>query len=306
VHLLANRTKYDAVHTCGFPYFSLLAARAAQKLGGPPVVADWFEVWGRDYWNTYLGGIGGALGNAVERTCVRATEDAFVFSRLGAERLRAAGYDARPVVLRGMYAAGADGTQSFDMSAVRQREPLVVFVGRHIAEKRVTAIPQAVAIARERIPDLHAAIFGDGPERHRVISEIQRLGLKEIIAVPGFSPWPDVERTLSSAMCLILPSHREGYGLAVVEAAAYGTPAVVARHPDSAAVELISEGQNGFIAASSDPRDLADALVRIHSAGAKLTQTTNEWFVANEHELSIETSIATIEAVYARIVKEAR
>ena len=49
-------------------------------------------------------------------------------------------------------------------------------------------------------------------------------------------------------MCLVLPSRREGYGLVVIEAAAHGTPSVVVADPDNAAVELVTEGVNGFIA----------------------------------------------------------
>ena len=42
-------------------------------------------------------------------------------------------------------------------------------------------------------------------------------------------------------------------GLIVVEASSKGTPSVVARAPDNAAVELVEDGVNGVIAESASP-----------------------------------------------------
>ena len=62
---------------------------------------------------------------------------------------------------------------------------------------------------------------------------------------------------------MVLPSRREGYGLVVVEACAAGTPCVVVADPDNAAIELIEEGVNGFVAPSASPEDLAAAITRV-------------------------------------------
>src|ERR1035438_2812910 len=59
LHLLRNRRSYDVVHTCAFPYFSLLAAALVRPLAGFDLIVDWFEVWSRSYWRDYLGGAGG-------------------------------------------------------------------------------------------------------------------------------------------------------------------------------------------------------------------------------------------------------
>ena len=54
-HLLRHGRSYDVVHTCSFPYFSLLAAALVRPLGRYRVVVDWFELWSDDYWREYLG-----------------------------------------------------------------------------------------------------------------------------------------------------------------------------------------------------------------------------------------------------------
>jgi glycosyltransferase involved in cell wall biosynthesis len=188
------------------------------------------------------------------------------------------------------------------VAVTAHREPLVVFIGRHIREKRVTAIPAAIAAARRSIPDLQAIIFGDGPERPALLAEIARLGLSEVVRVPGFAHWGDIDRALRQAMCLLLPSVREGYGLSVVEAMARSTPAVVVRDPENAATELIQQGINGFVAESGDPEALAAALSDVHSLGQALVASTAKWFDANADRLSINGSIATIERTYAELL----
>ncbi len=293
-HLLRHRQRYDVIHTCGFPYFSVIAARLACLAGGPPIVTDWFEIWSRRYWIDYLGPVSGRLGASVQRLCIRLTERAFVLSAMHAERLLQEGYRGQPVAMNGIYAGP---TVSLESPATR--EPLVVYVGRHFPHKRVAAIPAAIAMARQRVPGLRAVIFGDGPDRARVLREVERLGLTEVVTCPGFAPWPEVDKALRRATCLLLPSAREGYGLVIVEAAARGTPAIVTQGPDTAATELIREGQNGLVARSADPEDLAAAVVAVHAAGADLVVRTRAWFAENAKRLTIDASVAQVEAVYS-------
>ena len=88
--------------------------------------------------------------------------------------------------------------------------------------------------------------------------------------MPGFVASEAVDAAIARAMCLLLPSRREGYGLVVVEAASHGTPSVVVAGEDNAAVELIEEGVNGFVAASDAPDDLAAAIWAVHARGRRI------------------------------------
>ena len=119
------------------------------------------------------------------------------------------------------------------------------------------------------------------------------------ISVPGFVSAEAVEQAIQRAMCLVLPSRREGYGLVVIEAAAHGTPSVVVADPDNAAVELVTEGVNGFIAPSASPDDLAAAIVRVHHAGPSLRESTAAWFTRNADLLSLERSLQIALSLYS-------
>ena len=118
---------------------------------------------------------------------------------------------------------------------------------------------------------------------------------------PGFVDDQALDQALRQAVCLVLPSRREGYGLVVIEAAANGVPSVVVAGPDNAAVELVEEGVNGAIATSTEPGDLAAAIVRAHDLGPSLRRSTMEWYDANASRLSLDASVAEILRVYADV-----
>ena len=180
-------------------------------------------------------------------------------------------------------------------------EPVVVFAGRHIPEKRVPAIVPALALARERVPGLRGEILGDGPEREEVLRLRSRMGSTRRSTCRIRRAPSEVESALARALCMVLPSRREGYGMVVVEAAALGTPSVVVAGPDNAAADLVSEGENGFVAPSASPEDLAAAIERVHADGQELRERTARWFRANAERLSLESSLETVRAAYARL-----
>src|SRR4051812_23701560 len=298
-HLLRHGRRYDVVHTASFPYFSLLAAGVARRLGGFALVVDWIELWTRDYWREYLGRAGGAIGWWVQRLGVRLPQRAFAFSRLHAARLREEGLRGEVTVLEGL------------RGELEPREPVeardvVVFAGRHIPEKRVPALVPAIARARETVPDLRCDIYGDGPDRGAVEAAVREHGLDGVVQVHGFVDGETVDRALAHALCMALPSRREGYGLVVVEASSRGTPSVVVAGPDNAATELVDEGENGVVAASDSPEDLAAAILRVREAGPDLRRRTAAWFARNARRLSIDSSIDTVLDYYRRASASAR
>jgi glycosyltransferase involved in cell wall biosynthesis len=293
-HFLGRRGAYDVVHCVSFPYFSLLAVRLALAgARGPRVVCEWLEYWTADYWRDYLGPVGGWVGRAVQRLCLALSPVALVFSRLNAERLRAAGYGGEVQLLPGLYSGSASPP------AEPSSPPRVLFVGRHIPEKRPAVLPDVIDSARRMRPDLVATVVGDGPERGRVQARVDELRLGEVVQVPGRLDSDELEEALRTAACLLVPSIREGHGMVIAEAAAAGVPCVVCRHPDNAAVELVEEGVNGSVAADPSPEALAEALLRVLDGGQELRQSTAAWFERNADNLSADASIRRLRELYA-------
>ena len=285
-HLVRRRRAYDVVHGCSFPFFSLVAIRAA-LIGRPVAVGvDWFEVWSGAYWRSYLGRIGGAVGSLVQGACARLTPLAIAYSDLSEGRLRDQGV-AEVVRPGGLHAGRRDHEPCLDAPAT----PRVVYFGRHIPDKRVHLLPAAVAIARRELPDLSASIYGAGPGSDEIRVEIDRWGVADAIDMPGFVDEEAVGPSMAAATCLVNLSSREGYGLVVVEASSHGTPVVVVAGEDNAAAELVDEGVNGFVVSEPDPAAIASAIVRAHRGGAALRASTAAWYLDNAPRLDAARSI---------------
>ena len=293
-HLWRHGGDYDVVHTASFPYFSVLAAGLARRRHRFGLVVDWHEVWSRHYWREYLGPLAGALGHEVQRLCARVPQHAFCFSRLHRDRLLEEGLRSAPELLEGEYAGDLTAPEPNDAA------PVVLFAGRHIREKRAHTVPPAIAHARRTAPELTGVVFGDGPERGRVEDAVRAAGVQDAVQVPGFVGHDVLDAALRTALCSVLPSTREGYGMIVVEAGSMGTPSVVVRAEDNAAVELIEEGVNGFVVDSAEPEALGEAILRVRDAGRALRESTCAWFAANARRLSLEHSLRQVADAYAR------
>jgi glycosyltransferase involved in cell wall biosynthesis len=295
-HLAHHGRDYDVVHLASFPYFPVLAAAAVRRRGRYGIVVDWHEVWSRAYWRRYGGVVTGTVGWLIQRACIRVRQRAFCMSHMNARRLLTEGFSGEPVVLPGIYAGPVTPSPQAEVDP-----GLVVYAGRQVREKRVPELVRAFARAREQQPELHLEIYGDGPERARIEALVDELGLAAVILVAGRRPEKEVEAALSRAACLATASEREGYGLVVVEAAARGTPSVIVAGPENGAVELVTEGENGAVAADAGAEELAAAILRVVAAGPTLRASTTRWFAENAPRLRIDASLELVSEGYERL-----
>lgn len=291
--LLRHGGEFDVVHTAAFPYFPLLAAALVRRRHGYRLVADWYEVWTRAYWRRYAGRMAGTVGWLIQRRCARLPHRAFCISHLTDRRLLEEGFTGEHSVLPGLYAGPIDPMLG------GEREPLVVFAGRHVKEKRVPLLVRGFAAARHAHPDLRLELYGDGPHRSRAEEVAAELGLGGAVSFLGRRPQADVERAFARASCVATASEREGYGLIIVEAAARGTPSVVVAGPDNASVELIQDGVNGAVAVEPTPEALGRSIAAIIDGREALRESTRRWFVDNASDLRLERSLDLVTRSYA-------
>lgn len=292
-HLLRHGRRYDVVHTASFPYFSLLAAGLARAFGGYRIVCDWHEVWSREYWIEYLGSLG-RIGVFVQALCARVPQKAYAFSRLHRQRLQRLGL-GEVTQLTGEYDPPRQPTSHAEASVPHT----VVYAGRFISEKRIDLLVEAIVVARKLLPGLRVKLIGDGPTRPKIQARIAELDLEAVISSPGFVSAEVLDEAMASALCVVQPSSREGYGMVVIEAAHRGVPTIVVAAPDNAATELVDDGRNGFVVSEPDPQALASAIGQCERLGAELRRKTREWYSQNERRLSLETSLAVVVKDYA-------
>ena len=297
LHFACRRRSYDLVHCLSYPYLPLIAIRLALAGadGRRKLWCEWLECLSTDYWRSYGGRLGGLLGRTLQRICIASTPRAFAFSRHTCRRLREEGFGGRLELLGGL---AEDPPTALGEEELDSREEIVLFAGRHVPDKGVLLVPPTLRIARSERPGLRAVLTGDGPQRAEVARELERLGLAELVDMPGFVEVEELGRQFRRAACLLAPSIRDGYGMAVAEAAAAGLPVVVCRAPDNAATERLEPGVNGEVAAEPTPAELAAAVLRVLDQGAELRRRTLKWYAEHADELSMRRSIQRVRQIY--------
>jgi glycosyltransferase involved in cell wall biosynthesis len=208
-------------------------------------------------------------------------------------RLRAARPGADPVVLGLLDLAEPPRISAAD-APEEAPDPYVLFIGRHIADKRLDALPPALAVARRDAPRLRALVIGTGPETGRARAAAKAAGVADAVEFVGRVDDDELERLLAGAAVLVNPSAREGFGLVVAEAAAAGVPSVVVAGEDNAAAELVIDGVNGFVAADAGPDSLGGAIRAAVVAGEPLRSSTAEWFAAERGRTNLARSVDEI------------
>jgi glycosyltransferase involved in cell wall biosynthesis len=149
----------------------------------------------------------------------------------------------------------------------RSRTPLALAVGRMMPVKRFAMAIRAAAAVRQRIPDFHLVIVGDGHERPDLEALIDELAAHDAVSLPGRVSDEELVDLYQRAWLLLSTSAAEGWGMSITEAAACGTPAVVSRiagHEDA-----VVHDQTGLLVAGDDHRAFADAVVGLVTDNAR-------------------------------------
>jgi glycosyltransferase involved in cell wall biosynthesis len=133
--------------------------------------------------------------------------------------------------------------------------PLALALGRLHPNKGFDVLIEALA----RTPDFHLWLAGEGPERSRLETRAERLGVGGRVRFLGWRE--DSAALLAAADMLACPSRHEPLGNVVIEAWAAGVPVVAASSTGPRA--LIREGVNGLLVPVEDADALARAMTRL-------------------------------------------
>lgn len=148
-----------------------------------------------------------------------------------------------------------------DATVPRTQYPSFVYVGRLRRYKGVEFALRALAIARERRPDIRLAIAGRGDDLERLRALTRELGQEEAVQFPGFVTEAEKMHLFRASWANIFPSPKEGWGITNVEAAACGTPSLASNSPGLR--DSVRDGQTGFLVPHGDAAALAGKMLEL-------------------------------------------
>ena len=237
--------RFDVVEADHMPYLQLFTLWMVTRLKRRPLVVTWNEVWGREYWASYLGGVGGQIAWWIERASMSLPDQILALSPGTAERLQAYLGDSVPVRVIPM---------GVDLEFIRSAEPAsakdaadLIFVGRLLKHKGVDLLIDAAAIVKAK-HEISVLIVGDGPEKVNLENQVAEKGLQDLVRFRSdVAEHSEVFALVKAARVFVFPSLREGFGIAPLEALACGTKVVTTSHPDNQARHLVARSRRGYV-----------------------------------------------------------
>jgi 1,2-diacylglycerol 3-alpha-glucosyltransferase len=180
-------------------------------------------------------------------------------------------------------------------------KPVILFVGRVDAEKKIDVLIQAMKLRRK--DDIQFAIAGSGAHRKHLENLVNQMGLSNQVKFLGFIPDEDLPPLLNSIDIFTMPSEAELLSIASLEAMSCGKPLLLAR--SRALPELINNGKNGCLFEPGSPEDAAQKIDFLLSQKDQWTKMGTESLqLVQTHTL--ENTIAGYSMLYETLLSNSR
>ncbi len=143
-----------------------------------------------------------------------------------------------------------------------QNKPIIFTSRRLVHRVGVDKLLTALSIIKPKIPDIWLAIAGRGNLQLTLQNQATELGLNHNIKFLGFLPDEHLPLAYQAADLTVIPSQSfEGFGLAIVESLACGTPVVCT--PVGGMPEILTPFSPDLITSSISAEDIAVRLEQI-------------------------------------------
>ncbi|MCV7322848.1 glycosyltransferase family 4 protein [Mycolicibacterium confluentis] len=141
---------------------------------------------------------------------------------------------------------GLDPAPAATLTAPRSAAPRVSVLSRLVPHKQIEDALDAVAVLRERIPGLHLDVVGGGWWQQNLVDHAAALGISDAVTFHGHVDDVTKHHVVQRSWVHVLPSRKEGWGLAVVEAAQHGVPTIGYRS-SGGLTDSIVDGVTGIL-----------------------------------------------------------
>jgi len=184
---------------------------------------------------------------------------------------------------------------------IAEQAPVVGFVGRLVAEKGVPELLEAARLVRARRDDVRFLFVGatDGEKADRISPEAAR-GPDDGGACVFAGQRHDMPEVYLSMDVFVLPSHREGFPRAPMEASAMKVPCVVT--DVRGCRQTVRHGESGLLVPKGDVAALAEAILALLADRARARRLGEEGRRRALAEFDEQRVFATVLSEYERLL----
>ncbi len=198
---------------------------------------------------------------------------------------------------------GLDEAPEQSLRGPRADDPRVLVLSRLVPHKQIEDAMAAVALLRPSTPGLHLDIVGGGWWWQRLVDHAARLGISDAVTFHGHIDDVAKHHVMQQSWVHVLPSRKEGWGLAVIEAAQHAVPTIGYRSSGGLADSII-DGVTGVLVDSHAElvnrlqQLLADPVLRDQlGAKAQVRSTEFSWRQSADAMRSVLESVMAGERV---------
>ncbi|WP_319447493.1 MULTISPECIES: glycosyltransferase family 4 protein [unclassified Mycobacterium] len=155
---------------------------------------------------------------------------------------------------------GLDEAPAHTLTEPRSSTPRVAVLSRLVPHKQIEHALDAIAGLRTQLPELHLDVIGAGWWAERLVEHAALLGISDAVTFHGHVDDETKHRVLQRSWVHVLPSHKEGWGLAVTEAAQHAVPTIGYRS-SGGLTDSVMDGVTGLLV--DNYGELVDALERL-------------------------------------------
>jgi glycosyltransferase involved in cell wall biosynthesis len=170
----------------------------------------------------------------------------------------------------------------------------------HLADKKGQAdLVRAVALLKERWPDLVCFLAGTGGNMESLRRLVEELGVSHEVILLGYRS--DAVEIMNAMDIVILPSlGKEGRPLVLLEAALLGIPSICSSIPGNN--EVVVDGVTGLLFPPGEPAALAQQIDRLLSDRERCVGMGQKAQERARQEFTIEAMTDRVEALYRQLL----
>ena len=146
---------------------------------------------------------------------------------------------------------GLDEAPPDTLTGERSATPRAVVLSRLVPHKQIEDALDAVAVLRPSMPELQLDIIGGGWWEDRLVRRAEQLGIADAVTFHGHVDDVTKHSVVQRCWVHLLPSAKEGWGLAVIEAAQHGVPTIGYRS-SGGLTDSVVDGVTGVLVDSHD------------------------------------------------------
>lgn len=136
-----------------------------------------------------------------------------------------------------------------------------IFIGRISRDKGINELLEASKSLINLYQDIYLLLVGDIEKTELINANLYKWSQDEMrVIYCGYTN--EVEKYLAASEVYVLPSYREGFGSAVVEAEAMGLPVIVSDIPGP--TDAMINGKTGLLTAKANPKELYDSMLLMY------------------------------------------